>query len=669
MREDLNGSAQVCGVTVEQAVGKVEEVVQDWSDKYCHITRPVGVSKESFIELVTLFSKPTQDKPVPIAAVCVYFTLDTKTGELTYQFEQESVRHKVGGRSLVSGKFENWLDRITADKLQVRTMHDLATPFETSRLKPPPVVKMEKPVDEEAELAEDKVRIVWTEDPGSLSPSAGQAFVSEQFPLRTLLESIFDAADEEDEGELTHKEVADLLYATPLGLFDWDIKLLLTTAQELETGKIQWKPFVEAAPEIVEALLKRRAAYEERRQPSARVTHEAIELCFGEEIEEVTRAVREAFVSVDAAGIGTLSRHDFKECLLSKGERLAWQEVQMLMQMCKEDDTGQVSYDEFLLLLQQLRIDALQNALVETDVRALRTHLILLLRREGMGPDLIMPIWSIRNVLLSADQLCLSRMQIHVILSIVHPNEHGEVDVQYFLRVMCTVIPQLFDTVSFMEKAAAIAKEKADAIAKQELEELQGIASKLSEKRHLDDEDQEPEAHVNAPDRDAVEKALMHIGNLHDEKHRTQPSLEVQKFLEAMRHEQVQQCQLTDAELRGFIAEADLDERREVAYVDHIKTWVPILFELRKSRIYEPILAKDWGSDTCSLVDLSSYEAQFPTFPVETEENASEASSGSRREPARIMEPAGSRRSSNARPISRGSAQGGSPSLARSGAP
>lgn len=37
----------------------------------------------------------------------------------------------------------------------------------------------------------------------------------------------------------------------------------------------------------------------------------------------------------------------------------------------------------------------------------------------------------------------------------------------------CTVIPWMFDTQAFAEKAATIAKEKADALAKQELEELQ----------------------------------------------------------------------------------------------------------------------------------------------------------------------------------------------------
>jgi hypothetical protein len=47
-----------------------------------------------------------------------------------------------------------------------------------------------------------------------------------------------------------------------------------------------------------------------------------------------------------------------------------------------------------------------------------------------------------------------------------------------------------------------------------------------------------------------------------------------------------------------------------VAYVDHIKTWVPILFELRKSIIYDGILAMEWGSESEELVNLSSYEAK-----------------------------------------------------------
>jgi len=171
----------------------------------------------------------------------------------------------------------------------------------------------------------------------------------------------------------------------------------------------------------------------------------------------------------------------------------------------------------------------------------------------------------------------------------------------------------MFDTALFAEKAAMIAKEKADAQAKQELEELQAMTTSLANKKRGGDEEEDQDTQANAPDRDAVEKQLIHVGNQADEKiGRPSPTLEVRRFLEAMKSEPVQACQLSEAELRGYIAEAEIDERGEVRYHDHIKTWVPIIFELRKSRIYDGILAKEWGPGEEHLVNLSSYEAQFP---------------------------------------------------------
>jgi len=620
VREELNRGLFVGGVKVGTAIQKVEDELKSWKcNRYKHITRGVSVQENAVIHLETIFSKPTKDKPVPVAVARVHFHLDVVSGRLKYHFEEESVQHEVGGRGLAPGMYERWLDRIIGDKMQVRQLHNLATPFEETRLQPPPMptTTIAESTEDSSDEREDGRSSRQDEDRAS-----GYWDPAEKLPLSQLLVNIFDAADEDDEYELTHKEVADLLYATPMGLTDWDIKLLLTTAHELETGRIVWKPFVEACPAFVEALLKRRSAFEERTQNMPKVGFEAIELCFGEEIDEAARAGREAFTAVDQAGKGKLSRHDFRSSLMHRMERFSMQEVQLLMQICKEDDFGQVPYDDFGGLLVQLRIDALHNAMVETDVDQLRKHLIILARAEGMGEDCILPVWNLRNVLLSADQLCLSRMQIHVILSIVHTDEQGFVDFEYFLRVCCTVIPQMFDVGLFAEKAAAVAKEKAEAQARQELEELQGIASSslANNKKRSDEDDIEEAQQANVPDRIEVEKALqLHIANhaMTDDKHRQQhgqqPMIDMQRFLAVLRMDPVQQQQLSDAELRGFIAEAELDEERnEVAYVDHIRTWVLILFELRKSRIYDGILAKDWGTDAPHLVDLSEYEANFP---------------------------------------------------------
>ena len=264
----IDRSSVVGGVKVEDAIAQVEEELETWQcSNYTHITRVLGMTGVT-IDLETIFSKPVQDQPVPTAVVCVYFHLDTDSGALSYSFEQESVQHKAGGHGLAPGKFELWLDRIIGDKMQVRQLNDLATPYEESRLVPPPMVSEALDDGQGAEDLEPGA-----DEAGGEAGAAGAE--PERLPLTILLANIFDAADEEDEYELTHKEVADLLYATPLGLEDWDIKLLLTTATELDTGRIEYKPFVAAAPQLIEALLKRRAAFMQRHVSKVTIGMEA----------------------------------------------------------------------------------------------------------------------------------------------------------------------------------------------------------------------------------------------------------------------------------------------------------------------------------------------------------------------------------------------------------
>jgi len=176
----------------------------------------------------------------------------------------------------------------------------------------------------------------------------------------------------------------------------------------------------------------------------------------------------------------------------------------------------------------------------------------------------------------------------------------------------------MFDAAAFKVTAENIFKEKADALAKQELEELQGITGGMAAKKSRTDVEEEVEdAQANQPDRDAVEKVLNHAVGTAGEGRR-HGFLDAQRFVEAMRHESVQACQLSEAEMRGFIAEAEVDtQTHEVAYVEHIKMWVPILFELRKSRVYDGIINKDWGYNATHLIDLWEYETVFPLRSAE----------------------------------------------------
>merc|ERR1712118_157326 len=96
------------------------------------------------------------------------------------------------------------------------------------------------------------------------------------------------------------------------------------------------------------------------------------------------------------------------------------------MQMVKEDDYGCVAVDEFFQLLVQLSVDALHNAMIENDVRRLRLHLLRVVRDEcadffARYPDEAqVPIWSLWQVLLKADQILLSRSR-HDFFSMSRP--------------------------------------------------------------------------------------------------------------------------------------------------------------------------------------------------------------------------------------------------------
>merc|ERR1719160_1010600 len=381
--------------------------------------------------------------------------------------------------------------------------------------------------------------------------------------LPNVIACIFDAADEASSGLLHHHEVMELLTSTlpGMGLELWDIHMLMSSAQENESGLIEYKAFVQAAPEIVQALRLRRAAYTASGLPKATVTQEAVQICNGEEINETVRTLTEIFEQcADPTLEGLMSRSCFRDCLACRHDRVSPQELQRLMQMMPEDESGCVQYVELQANLEILRAEAIHNALVETDIASLRKHLILLLRRHGLTSDATMPIWNLKKVLLQADQLCLTRLQIHVLLCMSIPNMNGMVDINDFLKVTCSVIPQMFDSEHFSNFAQNAANEQADATRRAELAELEAMTKGMQAANKNNEEEGPPtEETVGEVDREQVEKSLTHAFSLLDDGRRG--SLPAETMFKALMSadQQVQSCQLSEPELRGLVAELVLD--------------------------------------------------------------------------------------------------------------
>merc|ERR1712137_47208 len=90
-------------------------------------------------------------------------------------------------------------------------------------------------------------------------------------------------------------------------------------------------------------------------------------------------------------------------------------------------------------------------------------------------------LWKIRQGLLHADQICLSRLQIHVLCCLALPclGSSGNVDIEKFLATCSVVIPHMFDAQGFEATAERLILEAAEAQRQRENAELAALGGKM----------------------------------------------------------------------------------------------------------------------------------------------------------------------------------------------
>lgn len=284
------------------------------------------------------------------------------------------------------------------------------------------------------------------------------------------------------------------------------------------------------------------------------------------------------------------------------------------MQMLPEDEDGFIMIDELIEYLEHLRTDAMLNALVESDVLSLRTQLVLGFRRLGLGEEEKLNVWVIKDALLQADQICLTRLQIHVLLCLANPDSFGFVQIAEFLGVCCTIIPHMFNAIQFVETAEKMILDHAESQRRAENEELAALGGKMNK----GGEEGEENVVVVDVDPETVEKTLQQILTLNDDQHRTPPALQPETIYNilSVNEKELQTIQLTSFEIVGFLAEMHLDSDGFVAYIDHIKKWVPIIFEQRKNQLlgrYTQVNA--YETLMLDPPDLRKLESLFPLLP------------------------------------------------------
>ncbi|KAF4734526.1 hypothetical protein FOZ63_001447, partial [Perkinsus olseni] len=344
----------------ESARVAVKEEVARWgtTDRYMHHiaylgTRLEGGAKQELFRVK--FSTPTKSKPIPLVVVDVYFYAvkgeEDEVVGLYYHFELDDLVLSRDHPTPVNNLQR--IDKIMHAKTLTRSLLDTRTEFELTRVsKDGSAVPDEEPLVEEkgddddadatseSSLGGNSSNTSWavnidasgegTMSSATLLGSRTDCSIMSRYPdspkrratgnLQELFRHMFEAVDEDGIGLLTHREVADILEAT-LGrmqrLKRWDVKTLLAAAEEGEDGQVSYKHLVDNATTLVSDIRKRRKAIAEREGAPTdtfeedgpefdedgqlvvgkfREMLEAVEQCFGSEIENTARHLLEICV-------------------------------------------------------------------------------------------------------------------------------------------------------------------------------------------------------------------------------------------------------------------------------------------------------------------------------------------------------------------------------------
>jgi hypothetical protein len=174
----------------------------------------------------------------------------------------------------------------------------------------------------------------------------------------------------------------------------------------------------------------------------------------------------------------------------------------------------------------------------------------------------------------------------------------------------------MFNAKLFVETAERLILEHAESMRRAENEELAALGAARVVQTGGDGEEAQE---VKEVDPETVERVLQQILSLNDDLHRTPAALPPDAIYNILgvNEKEVQTTMLSPFELTGFIAEMRRDAEGFVPYVDHIKKWVPIIFEQRKDRLLMRYLevgsAESLGIESPDLIKL---EAIFPLLPA-----------------------------------------------------
>jgi len=221
------------------------------------------------------------------------------------------------------------------------------------------------------------------------------------------------------------------------------------------------------------------------------------------------------------------------------------------------------------------------------------------------------------------DKLLLSRFQIHILLCVLPMDIQGMVDVAGAVQICVTMIQRFFNPCTMYATATKIQQDMEQEAKEKELRELQEASGQRRSKTSK--EEAEAAGFIDLAQRDnkdELERNLMSLFQSVDED--KSGAIPISNFLKQLYTDWESTLSgggLTEAEKHGFIGECVQVNENRVYYANHVRTWVPLLFEFRKNTFYKQLLEVEnafmGGNGTIQLIellDLTALEKEMPLF-------------------------------------------------------
>ena len=271
--------------------------------------------------------------------------------------------------------------------------------------------------------------------------------------LQDKIFELFIAADVDESGFLDRKELATVLRMPQFGLTRSQVRQVMAEADENEDGVIEYREFLPLMVGIITAFSARDIAVEERDAYDDEVRAEVREsLLRGYTREEVCETLMSLFRAVDTDDSGTLSRHEFKMCLLDSEIGLSRRDINVILTEADIDGNEQIGYEEFIpvcfnVLIERFKMEIIQNQNL-TSPDTMTQILIEYFQSADFGGSLQIPLKAVKSALkqFSREILGLTKVQIIAIMSETQPDASGLVSYVEFASTAARMIYSMIDS-------------------------------------------------------------------------------------------------------------------------------------------------------------------------------------------------------------------------------